>query len=80
MVKTEALDPELAEIVWRRFNFPCYIGYSPKRYRKRLDILIHEYPTDFRPHRLRPILLFDIETNIHNKSLVRYAVNRAEEL
>ena len=31
MVKTEVLDPELAEIGWRIFNFPWCTRYSPKR-------------------------------------------------
>ena len=31
MVKTEILDPELAEMGWKRFNFPRCTGYSPKR-------------------------------------------------
>ena len=44
MVKTEALDPELSEIGWRRLNFPCCTGYSPKRYKKGLDLIIHKYP------------------------------------
>ena len=30
MVKSEALDPELAEICWQIFNFPWCTGYSPK--------------------------------------------------
>ena len=41
---------------------------------------MHKYPNDFRPHRLRPILLFKVEANIHNKYLGRYAMNHAEEL
>ena len=32
MVKIEALDPELSEIGWIRFNFPWCTGYPPKRY------------------------------------------------
>ena len=36
MVKIEALDPELSEIGWRRFNFSWYTGYSPKQYKKGL--------------------------------------------
>ena len=37
MVKIEALEPELAEIGRRRFNFPWRTGYSSKRYRKGLE-------------------------------------------
>ena len=67
MVKTEALDPELRGIRRLRFNLPWYTGYSPKRFRQGLDLLIHKYPEDYIPHRLRPLLLLGIKTNIHNK-------------
>ena len=80
MVKTQVLDPELAEIVWRRFNFPWCTGYSPKINRKGIDLLIHKYPNDCLPQGLHPILMFDIEAIIHNKPLVRYARNQAEDI
>ena len=80
MFKTKVLDPELPEIGWRRFNFPWCTGYSPKCYRRGLDLLIHKYNNNFRPHRLRPILLFDIEANMHNKYLGRISMSQAEIL
>ena len=61
MVKTDAMESELAEIGWRRFNFPWFTGYSTKRYRKVLDLIIHKDPNDYQPHRLHPILLVDIK-------------------
>ena len=76
MVKTEALDPELSEIGWRRFNLSWFTGYSPKRYKKGIGLIIHKYTNDCGPHRLRPILMFDIEANIHNKALGQYATNQ----
>ena len=76
MVKTEALDPELSEIGWRRFNFPWCTGYSPKRYKNGIYLIIHKDPNDCGPHRLHPILLFDVESNIHNKALGRYEINQ----
>ena len=80
MIKTEAIDPELREIGWRRLKFSSCRGYSPKRYRRGLDILIHKYPNDFRSHRLRYILLFDIEKNLHNKYLGKLTMKTAEDL
>ena len=80
MVKTEALDPELSEIGWRRFNFPWCTGYSPKRYKKRIGLIIHKDPNDCGPHRLRLILMFDIESNMHNKAPGWYAINQEEYL
>ena len=80
MVNTEVLDPEPAEIGWRRFNLPWYTGYSPKRCRKGLYLIIHKDTNYFRPHRLRAILLFDLEANTHNKALGRYTISQSEEL
>ena len=80
MVKTEALNPGIAGLGRRRFNFPWCTGYSPNIYRKGIYLLIHKDPNDFRPHRILPIILFDIEANTHNKSLGKYAMNHAEEL
>ena len=80
MVKTEVLDSELAEIGWRRFNFPWCTRYLPKRYQRGLDLLINKDSNNYRPHRLWPILLLDIWANIHNKHLGRIARRQAETL
>ena len=80
MVKTEALDQEFIDIVWRRFNSPWCIGYPPNRYRRGLYLLINRYPEDFQPHKLRPTILFNIDANLHNKQLVKLFTRRAEEL
>ena len=45
-----------------------------------LDLIIHKDPNDYQPQRLRPILLFDIEANMHKKALGQYTINHAEEL
>ena len=46
MVKTEVLDPELAEIGWQIFNFPWCTGYLPKCYQRGLGLLIKRDPTE----------------------------------
>ena len=80
MVKTEVLDTEPAKIVWHRFNFPWCTGYLPKRYRICPDLIIQKDPNNFRPHRMQPILLFNIEANMHNKHLKRTAMSQDEAL
>ena len=80
MVKTEKLDPELSEIGWRRLNLTWRNGYSHNRYIRGLDLIIHKYPSGFRPSHLIPIPLFDIEANLHNKHLGIFSVVKAEEL
>ena len=80
IVKTEVIEHELREIIWRRFNFPWCTGYSPKRYRRLIDHLIHKDPNYFRPHRLRSALIFIIEANVHNNNLVKLTMNTYEYL
>ena len=80
MVNTDILDPELAEIDWRRLNFPWCTIYSTKIYRQGLDIIIHKYLDNFQPHRLRQIMLFYTEANIHNKHLGKFTIKNIWDL
>ena len=80
MVKTEALDPELAEIGWQGFNFPWCTIYSTKHYQRGIRLLINKYPNDWRPHRIRPVLLFDKEANRKNKHIGRMAMIQSKNL
>ena len=80
MVKTKALDLKLTEILWRRFNFPWCSGYYSKRYLRSLDLLIHKEPNDFRTHRIHPILLFGINTNMQKNHLRILSMGKDEDL
>ncbi len=80
MIKSEVLDSDLAEINWRLSNFSWVTGTAPKRWLQGLDLLIHKSKNDDRTSKLRPILLFDIECNMHNKRLGRHAMKQAESL
>ena len=80
MVNTEALDSELRDIGWHRFNFSWCTGYYPKRYRKILDFLIHKYLNEFRPICLRYILPLNTGENLHNKHLGNLTMRKSEEL
>ena len=61
-------------------NLPLCTGYSSKKYHRGIDLLIHKYPNEFIPHRLRPILLFDSEANIHNNNLGKLTMKTAKYL
>ena len=76
MVKTEALYPKLAEIDWRRFNFPWRIINYPNIYHWGVDIIIYKYLKDCLPISLCKILIFDIGSNMHNKNLVISAIHK----
>ena len=76
MVKTEILDPELAEIGWSRLKFTWCTGYYPKRYRPGLDIIIHKDSYNFGTHRLIPILIFYIKANLNDKHLRIFSIKK----
>eukprot|EP00957_Ditylum_brightwellii_P016060 1210174-Ditylum_brightwellii.AAC.1 len=80
VVETEVNGSYIANINWKASNFTWCTGYSPKQYREGLDLLIHKRSNNSRVSKLRPILLFDIEANMHNKCLGRFAMERAEGL
>eukprot|EP00957_Ditylum_brightwellii_P124976 9527183-Ditylum_brightwellii.AAC.1 len=61
-------------------NFIWCTGYSQKGHRDGLNLLIHKGSNNNMVSKLRPILLFDIEANMHNKYLGRFAMERAEGL
>ena len=72
MEKIEALDPELKEIGWQRFNFQWCTGYSLRWYQRGLYLLIHKETNNYRKRRLFPIILFDTEANINNNNTGRW--------
>eukprot|EP00957_Ditylum_brightwellii_P047340 3596844-Ditylum_brightwellii.AAC.1 len=78
MIKIELSNPILADVNWKASNFPWCTGYSPSRFRSGLDLLIHKRNNENRVNKLRPILLFGIEANMHNKMLSKDAMRRAE--
>ena len=51
-----------------------------RRYQRGLDLLVYKYPNNFHPHRLQPILLFDVKYNIHNKHLGIIAMSQVINL
>ena len=80
MVKTEYLEPEMVEIGSKLFNFPWWTGYSPKRHRRGFDLIIHKDPNYYRPHRLRPILMFIIMSNMNNTYIGRFSMEKSKYL
>ena len=80
MVKTETPDQELSEIGWQIFNVPWCTGYSSKLYQRFIDLLIHEDTNDFLPHRLCPILVFDIKDNMQSKHIGRMDTRQYKNL
>eukprot|EP00957_Ditylum_brightwellii_P198834 15155650-Ditylum_brightwellii.AAC.1 len=78
MIKTELEDKYISQVNWHASNIPWCTGHSLKRFCKGLDLLIHKRHNDNRVSKLRPILLFNIEANMHNKCSGEEAMCRTE--
>jgi hypothetical protein len=79
MIKTAALDPTLCLVDYHLAYVPWKTGRPAPTWLHGLDLLIYKAAGDNRAEKLRPILLFDIEANMHNKRLGRVAMRKAEE-
>ena len=80
MVKIEALDLELVKIGWQRFNPRGVLNTTQNATKWGIDLIIHKYPNDWRPHKLRSIIFFDIKANMQNKHLGINATIQAKNL
>ena len=74
MVKTEALDDTLLLVDYQLANFSWILGEPAPTWLCGLDLLIYKTAGDFRAEKLRPILLFDIEANLHNNLCVLHVL------
>ena len=79
MVEIDATDTETDEIGWMAYNFTWFSGYSPTHFREALDLLIRKTYDDNCAHQILLILLFDLEANMHNKSLRRTSMELSED-
>jgi hypothetical protein len=76
--KAACLDPTLAAIDAAWANYPYVTGYSPKRWRNGVDLMIPKKTNNTRVENLRPIVLFEVDCNQNHKRLGRQVMRLAE--
>jgi Endonuclease/Exonuclease/phosphatase family. len=69
--------PLLAKLLYHRAMIPTTTGYSPRRHRKGIDVMLLKKENNFHIDHLRTIVLFDSEANMNYKHLGRRAMHRA---
>jgi Reverse transcriptase (RNA-dependent DNA polymerase). len=75
--KTGILHPSIARLLYQRSQFPMLTGYSPKRHRRGIDVMLLKKENVYDVDKLRTIVLFDTEANMNNKHTGRRAMKAA---
>lgn len=75
--KASMLHPEISLLLYQRAIFPTITGYSPRRHRQGVDVMLLKKENVYDVERLRTIVLFDSEANMNYKHLGRRAMNAA---
>lgn len=76
--KAAATDDALSTVELLLLNIPFQTGYSPKRWRTALDIMLKKKPNNVDVSKLRTIGLQEADFNFLCKYLGKWAMNKAE--
>lgn len=76
--KAICTDPILTSLFTKKANFIYTSGYSPKRWRKGINIMIEKREGLRHISKLRTILLYESDFNFHNKVLASRTLQLAE--
>ena len=77
--KADALVPHLAELDATMANIPIITGYTPKRWRRGLNVMIEKKEGGMNVEKMRIILLYEADFNQVNKIVAKRLMDRAEE-
>ena len=69
--------PSLAKLLYDRAMIPMTTGYSPRRHRRGIDVMLLKKENNHQVDHLRTIVLFDSEANMNYKHMGRRAMNLA---
>jgi hypothetical protein len=71
---------KISKLLYQRALIPMMTGYSPKRHREGMDVMLLKKENSHNVDNLRTIVLFDSEANMNYKHLGRRAMKAAVEL
>jgi len=73
-------NPEIAIFNATMADLPMCTGYSPRRWREGLNVMLEKTPGNFNVEKLRIILLFEADFNANNKWIGRAVMFNAETM
>jgi hypothetical protein len=68
---------KLSSLLYKRAMIPMITGYSPRRHRQGVDVMLLKKENNYEVERLRTIVLFDSEANMNYKHMGRRAMTAA---
>jgi len=75
--KAGVLHPKIGPLLYHRSQIPLLTGYSPRRHREGVDVMLLKKEKNYNVNNLRTIVLFDSEANMNYKHLGRRAMSAA---
>jgi len=72
--------PRIGNLLDKRSQIPIFTGYTPRRHREGLDVMLLKKAQNYNVDSLRTIVLFDSEANMNNKHTGRRAMDAAIQL
>ena len=77
--KCGSLNPMINWLNTSMANIPFMSGYSPKRWKQGINVMIEKSKGNFRVDKLRTILLYEADFNLNNKYIGRDMMFKAEK-
>jgi hypothetical protein len=73
--------PHIGKLLYRQSQIPMLTGYSPRRHREGIDVMLLKKEQNYHVDKLRTIVLFDSEANmLNNKHTGRRSMDAAIKL
>lgn len=77
--KAACQNPWLVELDACQQNFLWVTGYSPIQWQRGNDLIMYKEAGNYNTQQTRPILIFEVDINQHNKNLGCLVMHTAEQ-